>query len=463
MFFKRMINWIEPKNQHGHCEHRFNNRTLLNMMVPILIEQLLVLLVGIADTLMVSYAGEAAVSGVSLINQINTIFIMVFTALASGGAVVISQYIGRKDQKYGNQASDQLMTLLLGFGIFFTAFVLLFGDAIFRFLFGQVDHEVYTSAMIYFQISAYSFTAMAIYQASSAIYRSFGNTKTIMQVSLGMNLINVVGNAIGIFILHAGVAGVAYPSFISRVFAAVMMFIFVLDRRQVVFVSIKKLFSLQWQLVRQIFSIAIPNSIESGLFQISKVVLSTLVAGFGTMQIAANGIAQSFWSLAALFSIAMGPVFITVIGQTMGAKQIDEAEYYLIKLTKMTYVGSVFWDLITLILTPLFLSFYSLTPQTAHLIFILVLIHNIGNALFSPLAFPLSNGLRAAGDVRFTMYSSLFATCIVRVAFSYILGLWFHLGVIGIALAMVIDWFIKAMLMVWRLYSDKWKEFQVIS
>ena len=277
-----------------------------------------------------------------------------------------------------------------------------------------------------------------------------------------MNIINVVGNYIGVFILHAGVAGVAYPSLISRIFAAVVMMVLSMKKDQMIYVEIKHVLSWNWNMVKRIFRIAIPNSIENGLFQISKVALSSIVALFGTVQIAANGIAQSFWSMSALFATAMGPAFVTVIGQYMGAGDKEGADYYMIKLLKMTYLGSVIWNFVFFLLTPFLLQFYSLSQEGKQLVIILVIIHNVFNALFCPTAFSLSNGLRAAGDIRYTMFSAIFSTVVVRVIFSIILGLWLNMGVIGIALAMAIDWGVKALLTITRYYSKKWQNFQVI-
>ena len=289
-----------------------------------------------------------------------------------------------------------------------------------------------------------------------------GKTKTLMNISIVTNVINVVGNYIGVFILHAGVAGVAIPSLISRIYAAVVMYILSSNQNNTIFIQLKQLLSFHKEMIIRIFKIAIPNSIENGLFQISKVALSSIVALFGTVQIAANGIAQSFWSMSALFVIAMGPAFMTVIGQYMGAGDPEGADYYMKKLLRMTYIGSFVWNTFFFIITPLLLQLYSLSSEGKQLVIILVFIHNAFNIITCPYSFSLSNGLRAAGDIKFTMYSSIFSTVICRVIFSVILGLWLNMGVIGIALAMGIDWTIKAALIIVRYRSGKWKHFKVI-
>lgn len=378
-----MFKFIEPKIQLDKKRQIFTNKHLRALIIPLIIEQLLILLVGIADTLMVSYAGEAAVSGVSLVNQLNTVFILLFTALA-------------------------------------------------------------------------------IYNSCAGLFRSMSKTSVIMYVSIIMNIINIIGNAIGIFILHAGVAGVAYPSLISRVVAALILLIISFNQKNIIYIRIKDIFKWNAQMIKRILNIAIPNGIENGLFQLSKVALSSIVAMFGTSQIAANGVAQSFWSMAALFCIAMGPAFITVIGQCMGAGDKEAADYYMKKLLRITYIGGIIWNIVFFLFTPIILKLYSLSNETIKLIIILCFIHNLFNALLCPIASSLSNGLRAAGDVKYTMYTSIFSTVVCRVILSFIFGVWMNLGVIGIALAMVGDWAIKSALILVRYLQGQWKNFKVI-
>lgn len=214
--------------------------------------------------------------------------------------------------------------------------------------------------------------------------------------------------------------------------------------------------------MKRILHIAVPNGIENGIFQLVKVALSSIVALFGTYQIAANGVAQSIWSMAALAGVSMGPAFITVIGQCMGNRDVEAAEYYFKKLTKITLLISTAWNLLIFLLTPVFLQFYALEQQTKQLVIWLVLIHNVFNAAAFPFSGALSNGLRAAGDVKFTMYVSIASTILGRLVLSYLLGITLDMGVIGIALAMVCDWIIRAVIFFWREKSGKWKAFQVI-
>ncbi|MFR8171344.1 MAG: MATE family efflux transporter [Marvinbryantia sp.] len=440
----------------------FSNKALKDMIIPLFLEQLLVMLVGMADTLVVSYAGEAAVSGVSLVNQFNTIFIYLFTALASGGAVVISQYIGRKRADAAGESASQLLLFSVIFSALVSALVLIGNEGMLRLMFGKVEDDVMQACITYLRISAYSYPALAVYNSGAALFRSIGKTSVTMYLSVVSNIINVIGNLIGVFVLHAGVAGVAYPSLISRTFSAVAITFLCFQRKNGVTYARRWIFQWNVELMRNILKIAIPNGLENGVFQLVKVALSSIVALFGTYQIAANGVAQSIWSLAALAGVAMGPVFITVIGQCMGNRDIQAAEIYFKKLTKITLLLSSVWNFLIFLLTPLFMRFYALEPDTKQLVIWLVLIHNLFNAIAYPFSGALSNGLRAAGDVKFTMYVSVISTIAVRLLLSWLLGVVLQMGVIGIAIAMVSDWVVRAVIFFWRQKSGKWKTFQVI-
>ncbi|MDE7254302.1 MAG: MATE family efflux transporter [Acetatifactor sp.] len=440
----------------------FSGKDLQKMIIPLFLEQLLVMLVGIADTLVVSYAGEAAVSGVSLVNQFNTIFIYLFTALASGGAVVISQYIGRKDSENAGRSASQLLMFGAVFSLMIAVLVLAGNKGMLRLLFGKVEDSVMESCVTYLKISAYSYPALAVYNSGAAVYRSLGKTDVTMYISVLSNVINVVGNVIGVFVFQAGVAGVAWPSLIARTFSAVVITVLCFRKKNEVVYTAGWIFKWDTDCLKRIWNVAIPNGVENGIFQLVKVALSSIVALFGTYQIAANGVAQSIWSLAALAGVAMGPAFITVIGQCMGNQDTEAADFYFIKLSRITLLLSSGWNLLILILTPLFLRFYALEPQTKQLVIWLVLIHNVFNAVAFPFSGALSNGLRAAGDVKFTMYVSVLSTIAGRLFLSYLLGIVFQMGVIGIAVAMVGDWVIRAVIFIRRQKSGKWKAFKVV-
>lgn len=440
----------------------FNNKELRNMIIPLFLEQFLVVLVGIVDTFVVSFVSEAAVSGVSLVNSFNTIFIFLFTALASGGAVVVSQYLGKKDAENASKSISQLLMISTLFSIIIMITVLIGNRWLLHTLFGSVETDVMEACVTYLRISAYSYPALAIYNAGTSMYRSVGKTKVTMYISIAANMINVIGNCIGVFVLKAGVAGVAWPSLIARVFSAVIITILCFQSTYGVQYYWKRIVNWDRKRIKMILAIAVPNAVESGIFQFVKVALSSVVALFGTYQIAANGIAQSLWSMSALVCVTMGPVFITVIGQCMGAGKIQEAEYFFKKLLKITVCFAVLWNLLIVIITPAIMQIYQVSEETRRLTILLVLIHNVFNSFAYPFADPLGKGLRAAGDIKFTTVISIFTTVAIRLLFSALFSLVFQSGVLGITWAMCLDWTVRAIIFWMRFRRGKWKSYQII-
>lgn len=440
----------------------FNNKELRNMIIPLFLEQFLVVLVGIVDTFVVSFVSEAAVSGVSLVNSFNTIFIFLFTALASGGAVVVSQYLGKKDAENASKSISQLLMISTLFSIIIMITVLIGNRWLLHMLFGSVETDVMEVCVTYLRISAYSYPALAIYNAGTSMYRSVGKTKVTMYISIAANMINVIGNCIGVFVLKAGVAGVAWPSLIARVFSAVIITILCFQSTYGVQYYWKRIVNWDRKRIKMILAIAVPNAVESGIFQFVKVALSSVVALFGTYQIAANGIAQSLWSMSALVCVTMGPVFITVIGQCMGAGKIQEAEYFFKKLLKITVCFAVLWNLLIVIITPAIMQIYQVSEETRRLTILLVLIHNVFNSFAYPFADPLGKGLRAAGDIKFTTVISIFTTVAIRLLFSALFSLVFQSGVLGITWAMCLDWTVRAIIFWMRFRRGKWKSYQII-
>ena len=457
-----LTRFLTPQPALPRERQMFTGAALKAMIVPLVIEQLLQLVVGIADTMMVSYAGEATVSGVSLDTMIYTIFIFLFTAVATGGAVIVSQYLGRQDRDNANLAAAQGYMISGLLSVACLVLTLLFGNWVLARLYAHVDGEVMDACRVYLRIVALSFPANAIYNAGAALYRSMGKTKTTMVVSGIMNLLNVVGNAIGVFVLKAGAAGVAWPTTISWWFAAVAMTVLCMNAKNDVYLIPRLALRPRKEMSGRILHIAVPNAAEQVLFQLAKVVLGSLIATFGTSQIAANGIGQTLWSLAACMGTSMNPVFITVIGRCMGAGDRDAADWYMRKLTRLSLLLASAWCAMVTLLVPLILPLYAITEQTRHYIWVIVIIHNIFAGLVQPFAMPLSSGLRAAGDVQFSLWSSLLCTVVVRTALSFVLGLWLGMGIVGIAWAMVLDWCLKAVLDVIRYKGGKWKEKKVI-
>ncbi len=440
----------------------FTNTDLRKLIIPLFVEQFLVMLVGIADTFFVSFASEAAVSGVSLVNSFNTVLVFLFTALSAGGAVIVSQYIGSENRKQAGKSASQLLMIMAVISGLLAMCILIFHTHILTFLFGKVDADVMAACEIYLKITTWSLPALAVYESGAAMCRSVGKTQVTMYISTVANIVNIIGDAVGIFVFHQGAAGVAVPSLISRILSAMLVTIYCFNRKDEVRYTVRNILTWDGGLLKKIMSIAIPNGVENGVHQLVKVALSSMVALFGTYQIAANGVAQSIWSLASIMGLAMAPVYTTVIGQCMGARDIESANFYFKKLGKLTFILSVAWNGFIFVITPFLLRFFAISDQTKALVIILVLINNIFNGIAYPFSGPMGNGLRAAGDVRFTMLVSISLTIGARFFFSMVFGIWMNMGVIGIAIGMSMDLVFKGAIFIWRYRSQKWTRFQVI-
>ena len=440
----------------------FTNKDLRNLILPLFVEQFLLMFVGIADTFVVSFSSEADVSGVSLVTSFNTVLIFLFTALSSGGAVIISQYIGNKNEKAASRSSGQLMMISIVISVGMSVLILIFHKQLLNLLFGRIESNVMKVCETYLWITAVSLPFLAIYDAGAALCRSIGKTNVTMNISIVANIINVIGNCVGVFVLKMGAAGVAYPSLISRFLSATAIIVYCFKKQNPVHYRLQDIFAWDSALVKKIMGIALPNGVENGVHQLVKVALSSMVALFGTYQIAANGVAQSIWSLAAIMGLAMAPVYTTVIGQCMGARDIDAANFYFKKLNRITFVLSVLWNALVFAITPLIVHYSALSLEAKNLVIWLVLINNIFNGLAYPYAGSLGNGLRAAGDVKFTMIVSITLTIVARLFFSALFGLWLGWGVIGVAIGMSIDLVFRGAVFIWRLKSQKWTKFQLI-
>ncbi len=283
-----------------------------------------------------------------------------------------------------------------------------------------------------------------------------------MYISIAANVVNVVGNCVGVFALKMGAAGVAYPSLISRVLSAAAVTVYCFSRKNSVRYRMADVFCWDGGLLKKIMGIALPNGVENGVHQLVKVALSSMVALFGTYQIAANGVAQSIWSLAAIMGLAMTPVYTTVIGQCMGAGDVAAANLYFRKLNRITLVLSILWNALIFAITPLIVRYSAISPEAKDLVIWLVLINNIFNGLAYPFAGSLGSGLRAAGDVRFTMIVSITLTVAARLLFSALFGLWLGWGVIGVAIGMSMDLVFRGVIFIWRYRSQKWTQFRLI-
>ena len=435
----------------------FSKKDLRKLIIPLILEQTLAITVGMADTMMISSAGEAAVSGVSLVDMFNNLIISVLAALATGGAVVTSQCIGAGRREEACRSARQLVFTEAAITIGISVLVLLFHRQILGLFFGQIEADVMQNAIIYLIISVFSFPLLAVYDSCAALYRSMGNAQITLKISLLMNVINVVGNAIGVYVLKLGVAGVAIPSLVSRGVAGVVLFTFLHNPDNLVFLTRGK-FKVDATIVKRILFIGIPSGIENGIFQLGRVLVVSIIAAFGTSQIAANGVANSLDSMGCIVGQAMSLAMITVIGRCVGAGEEGQVRYYTKKLLGETYFYTAVINSIILLLLPWILQIYGLGEETTRLSYILVMIHD-GMAIFLwPASFVLPNMLRACNDVKYTMVVSIFSMITFRIGFSYLFGV--HMGwmAVGLWAAMVIDWVFRVLCFVGRYLAGTWRK-----
>lgn len=440
----------------------FSNEALKKMIIPLVIEQILVMLVGIVDTIMVSCIGEAAISGVALVDMINYLIMVILAALATGGAVIVSQYLGNKEYDKANTSASQLIMIsfLVSTAIMFVCLRL--HSSIIKILFGCIDTDVEIASNTYFWITALSFPFLGVYNSAAAIYRSMEKTNITMYIAILENIINVVGNAIGIFVLKAGVDGVAVPTVISRGVAAVIMLCLSLNQKNRVYVNIRKIFIFNKNIICKILKIAVPSGIENGLFALGRVLVTSIVALFGTSQIAANGVANSIDQISIIVVNAMNLAIITVAGQCMGAEEPEQAEIYTKKLMRVSYISTGILGVMVCASLPLMLGFYKLSDSTRRLCIILIIIHNSLAFLLHPTSFNLANSLRASGDVKITMCVGIGSMIVFRLGVAYILGIVCGFGVIGVWIAMGADWLARSVAFILRYKSGKWKNIKVI-
>lgn len=440
----------------------FSNEALKKLIIPLVIEQTLAMLVGIADTIMVSCVGEAAISGVALVDMVNYLIMVMLAAVATGGAVIVSQYLGRREYEKASISASQLITISSVVSMLIMLVCLFLHSDIIKILFGGIAADVGLASNTYFFITALSFPFLGVYNSAAAIYRSMGKTNVTMYIAIFENILNVCGNVLGIFVFKAGVAGVAVPTLISRMAAAIIMLWLALNKQNIVYIKVRKVFYFDKAVVGKILKIAVPNGIENGLFALGRVLVTSIVALFGTSQIAANGVANSVDQISIIVVNAINLAIITVVGQCMGAGEIEQAEMYTKKLMKVSYISTGVLGVMVCAMLPLILGLYQLEEDTRSLSIILIIIHNTLAFLLHPTSFNLANSLRASGDVKITMLVGMGSMFIFRLGVAYILGIVCGFGVIGVWIAMGADWLARSFAFTVRYKSGSWKNIKVI-
>ena len=453
---KTAIQMKREKIDRSH--YLFDNKMLVALIIPLIIEQLLAVLVGLADGIMIAQVGESAVSGVSLVDQVMTLLINLFGALATGGAVVAGQYLGMKRDEDANKSATQLVWFITLFAILITAIVYLGRNFILDVVFGEITPEVRAHANTYLLIVTASIPFIAMYNGGAAIFRAMGNSKISMKVSVVMNVINVVGNAVLVLGLKWGTEGVAIPTLVSRMVAAIIIVILLFNEELTLHIEKSLKYRPNIMQIRKILKVGIPNSVENSMFQLGRLMVFSLVSTFGTNAIAANAVSQTIAMVQILPGLALGLAVTTVIARCVGAGDYEQVKYYNKKMVLITYGCMAVTILLTYLALPVLLKLYNLSPETSQITRDIMLFHSVGAIIFWPVSFTLPATFRACGDARSCMIISILSMWIFRIGFSYLIGKFMGVGVFGIWVAMVIDWVFRSICFVIRYFRGTWKK-----
>ena len=435
----------------------FSNHALKRLIVPMIVEQFLAILVGMSDSIMVATVGEHAVSGVSLVDNIFILLIYLFAALATGGSVVMGQYLGQDKHKKANRAVNQLILFTALFALCIMAGLYLTRNLILHRVFGAIEADVMAAAKSYLLIVSASIPFIALYNAGAAVFRTMGNSKVPMYLSMVMNSINVGGNAILIFGFGMGVAGAATSTLISRIISGVT--ILLLLRSPSLLLHLERPFSFKpdFGMLKKIAYIGIPNGLENGMFQLGKIMVLSMITSFGTASIAANAVSNIIATFQVLPGMSVGMAVITVCSRCVGAGDYEAARYYTRKILKLVHILIIVFSVTTLSALPGIMHLYHLSPDAMRFTKQIVWYHGICCMLFWPEAFTIANTLRAASDVKYCMVLSIISMWVFRIGFSYIVAVRMGMGVLGVWIAMTIDWAVRAVLFVIRYRSTKWQ------
>ena len=440
----------------------YSNRALLYLFIPLLVEYALEFFVGLADSIMVASLGEAAISGVSLVDFLMQLLIFSFSALATGGAVVAGQYLGDRQLDKAQNSATQLVWFSTILSIILMIVVVLLRQILIGVLFGQIDADVWHNADRYLYIVALSIPFIAIYNAGAAIFRTTNDATLPMKIMLVCDVLNILGNAYCIYFLGWDVRGVAIPTVISRVVAAIAVMYFAVDEDYKL--HIKRTFRHRFdtKILKKVLQVGIPYGIENGLFQLGRVLVLSLVSTFGTMAIAANSVGYAIGIFSVLPGFAINLGLTAVISNCVGANDYEQARYYNKKCLILVFISHVIINLMIFAILPMVLGIYNLSAETARMTTEMVIWHGIFAIVVWPLSFTIPATFRGAGDSKSVMYISLAVMFTCRIALSYVIADWMGVGVFGTWIAMFIDWYVRAGIYIYRYFSNKWTEYRVV-
>ena len=450
--------------QEPTTAERWNNRTLLALLGPLIIEQVLVVAMGAIDTIMVSSVGEHAVSGVNIVDTINNLLIIAFTALSAGGVVVASQYIGRRDYKNSRLAARQLVYIATAVSLVMMVTALLFRRPIIRLFYGNIEDDVMAAAAVYFLFTGLSYPFLALYTSCAALFRATGNSKVPMRISLLANVLSVGGNVLFIYVMGIGVLGAALSTLASRIVAAAIASA-MLYRNSRSHVSLFGLFNIRIvsSMIKNICNVGIPGALESSMFMIGKLLTQRIFVAFGTVAMAANAIAGVINALSFMPGTAFGITIMVVVGQCIGAGDYADAKKQTVKIMKLAYVFLFAMSVITFVFMEQLVGLFSLSPEAHELAKSFLRIHCISMALGWTMSFVLPSALRAAGDARYVMVVAIISMWTVRVSAAYFFVFVLGLGPVGVWIAMGSDFAARGISYALRWIRGKWQEKRVIS
>lgn len=440
----------------------FKNSDLRTLLIPIMIEQFLNSFIGMADTMMVSQVGSAAISAVSLVDSINVLVIQVFAALASGGAIICAQYLGRKDAAGSSRAAKQVTLAVAAISVSLMILCMVFCHPLLRLIFGKVEPDVMEASVLYFWITAASFPFIALFNAGSAFYRAGGESRFPMLVSVASNVLNIFGNAVFIFGCGMGVAGAALSTLLARFFCAVVLFYGLRRPRQPIVISGYLKIRPDLPLITTVLKIGIPTGIENGMFQFGKLAIQSSVSTLGTAAIAAQAMTSILENVSVVAAMSIGIGLMTVVGQCMGAGRVEEARYYIVKLTAVSEAVIIVSSLLVLAATKPVLFLAGMEAESARLCFEMTVFITVVRPVSWVLSFIPPYGMRAAGDVRFSMLLSTVSMWGCRVFLAVYLIRMQGFGPIAVWIGMFADWVIRSIAFTIRFFSGKWTRFHVI-
>ena len=457
-----MKNIFYDKSKVDYGNLLFPRRALWMLLIPLIIEQMLNSLMGMVDTLMVSRVGAEAISAVSLVDSINNLVLQVFAAMAAGAAIICSQYLGRKDEKGCNDAAKQIVLTVVVISSVIMIIGVGFRKPLLHLIFGSVEEAVMTNAQMYFLITALSYPFIALFQAGAAFYRACGNSKFTMKTALIANVANIVGNTLFIFILQMGAAGAAISTLISRALCAFVVFYAL--RKPGYAIQLKNYFSIRpdLNLIVKILAIGVPSGIENGMFQFGKLAIQSTVSSLGTAAIAAQAMTIIFENVNGMAAVGIGIGLMTVVGQSIGAGRQEEAKYYIVKLAGYAEVAMIISCILVYIAARPVTVLAGMSEESTALCMQMILAITIVKPILWVPSFTPPNGLRAAGDVRFSMITATLTMRLCRVALSIFLMRVVKTGPIGVWYGMFADWGVRGVIFTIRFVRGKWLRFKVI-